>query len=131
MQHLRQVKASAGSGKTYELTRCFLQRLISSGAPGRAASPACALVYGGPCGWGDILAVTFTNAAATEMRERVIRQLKNAALGCPMQGLDLDPATARRWVDAIMRDMSALNIRTIDSLLHLICLLYTSDAADD
>ncbi len=120
MQHLRQVKASAGSGKTYELTRCFLQRLISSGAPGRAASPACALVYGGPCGWGDILAVTFTNAAATEMRERVIRQLKSAALGSPMQGLDLDPATARRWVDAIMRDMSALNIRTIDSLLHLI-----------
>lgn len=120
MQHLRQVKASAGSGKTYELTRCFLQRLVSCGAPGRAASPACALSSGGPCGWGDILAVTFTNAAATEMRERVIRQLKSTALGCPMQGLDLDPVAAGRWVDAIMRDMSALNIRTIDSLLHLI-----------
>ncbi|MBB5143762.1 UvrD-helicase domain-containing protein [Desulfovibrio intestinalis] len=120
MQHLRQVKASAGSGKTYELTRCFLQRLVSCGAPGRAASPACALGSGGPCGWGDILAVTFTNAAATEMRERVIRQLKSAALGCPMQGIALDSVAAGRWVDAIMRDMSALNIRTIDSLLHLI-----------
>lgn len=120
MQHLRQVKASAGSGKTYELTRCFLQRLVACGAPGTAASPACALSSSGPCGWGDILAVTFTNAAATEMRERVIRQLKSAALGQPMQGLELDSASAGRWVDAIMRDMSALNIRTIDSLLHLI-----------
>ncbi|CAK7036703.1 MAG: RecBCD enzyme subunit RecB [Desulfovibrio sp.] len=120
MHHLRQVKASAGSGKTYELTRCFLQRLVACGAPGTAASPACALSSSGPCGWGDILAVTFTNAAATEMRERVIRQLKSAALGQPMPGLELDSDSAGRWVDAIMRDMSALNIRTIDSLLHLI-----------
>lgn len=121
MKHLRQVKASAGSGKTYELTHCFLQRLVQSGPPASAsASSACVLLPGGRCGWGDILAITFTNAAATEMRDRVIRQLKSAALGQPLGGLALSPEQASRWVDVIMRDMGALNIRTIDSLLHLI-----------
>ena len=61
MSRLCQVKASAGSGKTYELTRCFLLRLMECGhASGVAASPACALApEGRQCGWGDILAVTF------------------------------------------------------------------------
>ncbi len=122
MARLCQVKASAGSGKTYELTRCFLLRLMECGhTDGVAASPACALASGGrQCGWGDILAVTFTNAAADEMRERVIRRLKNAALGARSDDLPLDADEARRWADVIMRDLSALNIRTIDSLLHLI-----------
>ena len=122
MSRLCQVKASAGSGKTYELTRCFLLRLMECGhTAGVAASPACALApEGRQCGWGDILAVTFTNAAAAEMRERVIRRLKSAALGMRSSDLPLDADEARRWVDVIMRDLSALNIRTIDSLLHLI-----------
>ena len=121
MKHLRQVKASAGSGKTYELTRCFLQRLVQSGPPlSASASSACVLSSGGTGGWGDILAITFTNAAAAEMRDRVIRQLKGTALGQATDGLPLSPEQAARWVDVIMRDMGALNIRTIDSLLHLI-----------
>ena len=121
MHHLRQVKASAGSGKTYELTRCFLQRLVESGQPlSASASAACVLSSGGTGGWGDILAITFTNAAAAEMRDRVIRQLKSTALGQPVAGLPLSAELAARWVDVIMRDMGALNIRTIDSLLHLI-----------
>ncbi|MTJ92646.1 MAG: AAA family ATPase [Desulfovibrio sp.] len=121
MKHLRQVKASAGSGKTYELTRCFLQRLVESGPPASAsASSACVLSPGGAGGWGDILAITFTNAAAAEMRDRVIRQLKSTALGQTAEGLPFSPEQAARWVDVIMRDMGALNIRTIDSLLHLI-----------
>ena len=121
MSRLCQVKASAGSGKTYELTRRFLLRLMECGhAPGAAASPACALSEGRQCGWGDILAVTFTNAAAAEMRERVIHRLKSAALGARADDLSLDAEEASRWVNVIMRDLSALNIRTIDSLLHLI-----------
>lgn len=127
MPRLRQVKASAGSGKTYELTRCFLQRLVEcTDARGAiSASPACALaVDGQKTGWGDILAITFTNAAAAEMRDRVIRHLKNAALGNDQDAADnsliLRPSDARFWVNVILRDLSALNIRTIDSLLHLI-----------
>ncbi|MCD7984238.1 MAG: UvrD-helicase domain-containing protein, partial [Desulfovibrio sp.] len=122
MSRLCQVKASAGSGKTYELTRCFLLRLMECGhTAGMAASSVCAMApEGRQCGWGDTLAVTFTNAAAAEMRERVIRRLKSAALGARAGDLPLDADEARRWVDVIMRDLSALNIRTIDSLLHLI-----------
>ena len=54
------------------------------------------------------------------MRDRVIRHLKSAALGARAEDIPLDADEARRWVDVIMRDLSALNIRTIDSLLHLI-----------
>ncbi len=127
MPRLRQVKASAGSGKTYELTRCFLQRLLECGGAQSSVSvsPACALAADGlKSGWGDILAITFTNAAAAEMRDRVIRHLKSAALGncqdVSDKSLVLRPADARFWVNVILRDLSALNIRTIDSLLHLI-----------
>lgn len=123
---LRQIKASAGSGKTYELTRCFLQLLAHCGPPERAAfsSRVCAFTSDTEKSrWGDILAVTFTNAAAAEMRERVIHRLKSTALAgddAPDADFGMSSARAKLWVDAVMRDMSALNIRTIDSLLHLV-----------
>lgn len=116
---LCRIQASAGSGKTWELTRRFLERLAECGRDGGRPSAGCALVPGAHA-WGDIIAITFTNAAATEMRERVLRRLKEAALGNPDDGVPFSPAEARRWVDAVLRDMSSLNIRTIDSLLHLI-----------
>lgn len=116
---LCRIQASAGSGKTWELTRRFLERLAQCGHNGGRASAACALDPGGHS-WGDIIAITFTNAAATEMRERVLWRLKNAALGTPDAGVPFSREEARRWVDAVLRDMSSLNIRTIDSLLHLI-----------
>ncbi|WP_353117777.1 UvrD-helicase domain-containing protein [Nitratidesulfovibrio sp.] len=120
---LTQIKASAGSGKTYTLTRRFLSLLADArDEDGRA----CALaVEGGHC-WPDILAVTFTNKAASEMKERVIRLLKEHALADPAQarkdGNDgaWPPARAARWVDIILRRYGALNIRTIDSLLTML-----------
>lgn len=120
---LTQIKASAGSGKTYTLTRRFLSLLADArDEDGRA----CALaVEGGHC-WPDILAVTFTNKAASEMKERVIRLLKEHALADPVQarkdGGDgaWPPARAARWVDIILRRYGALNIRTIDSLLTML-----------
>ncbi|MBD5646720.1 MAG: DUF91 domain-containing protein [Desulfovibrio sp.] len=117
---LCRIQASAGSGKTWELTRRFLERLAACGREGGRASAACALAPDTGRSWGDIIAITFTNAAATEMRERVLRRLKEVALGASDEGVPFTPEEAKRWVDAILRDMSSLNIRTIDSLLHLI-----------
>lgn len=122
---LRQIKASAGSGKTYDLTRRFLLHLSQSSP--RVHVPACGF-GNAPQGngavaaaWGDILAATFTNSAAAEMQERVIRQLKEIALGkgAP-KGVRISPAQAAQWVDSILRQLSALNIRTIDSFLHMV-----------
>lgn len=118
---LRQVKASAGSGKTYDLTRRFLEHLAR--VRQEPFAPACALTGSGNTasggGWGDILAVTFTNSAAAEMKDRVVRRLKETALGLE-KNAPLEAARAAQWVDIILRQYGALNIRTIDSLLHLV-----------
>ncbi|WP_300786226.1 UvrD-helicase domain-containing protein [uncultured Desulfovibrio sp.] len=119
-QRMLQIKASAGSGKTYTLTRLFLNRLSRCEAGAAGAGAACLVRHDGPAHWGEILAITFTNAAATEMRDRVIRELKNVALGNMAQDIPLQPQAAARWLDVILRDLASLNIRTIDSLLHRI-----------
>jgi ATP-dependent exoDNAse (exonuclease V) beta subunit len=117
---LTQIKASAGSGKTFELTGRFL-RLLAQNSPGGRVRAACFSGNESGSGLNDILAVTFTNAAAQEMRDRVIRHLKLAALGQRQTIVpDMHPKTARTWVNEIVRDITALNIRTIDSLVHLI-----------
>ncbi|MDR3358999.1 MAG: UvrD-helicase domain-containing protein [Desulfovibrio sp.] len=117
---LTQIKASAGSGKTFELTARFL-RLLAKSDPGGGSRAACLSLDESSPGLGDILAVTFTNAAALEMRGRVIRRLKLAALGRSGDiARDMPAETAHVWVNKIVRDLSALNIRTIDSLVHLI-----------
>lgn len=119
-RRMLQIKASAGSGKTYTLTRLFLNRLAQCEANAAGAGGACLVRHDGPAHWGEILAITFTNAAATEMRDRVIRELKSVALGNTAQDIPLQPHAAARWLEVILRDLSSLNIRTIDSLLHRI-----------
>ena len=120
MSELRQVKASAGSGKTYQLTRRFLALLD---AAGEDTPFVCTNRPGRGFSWPEIMAVTFTNKAAAEMKERVVNGLKASALG-----LDDDPAcsreTARTTVGAILRRYHRLNIRTIDSLLVLLLRLF-------
>ena len=60
------VRASAGSGKTYRLVLRYLE---------------CALCDDDKRAFGKILALTFTNKAAAEMKERVLEDLKHLADG--------------------------------------------------
>lgn len=57
-------KASAGSGKTFLLTIKYLQLLFEQ-----------------PGNYRHILAVTFTNKATSEMKERILAELKNLTTG--------------------------------------------------
>lgn len=120
---LEQIKASAGSGKTYTLTRRFLERLRDAAKGG--GLPSCALSRdpAAPYALAEILAATFTNKAAAEMKSRVLRDLKALALGVETDQVRLQlftPQEARAWVETILRRFDALNIRTIDSLLALL-----------
>jgi len=61
---LKIYKASAGSGKTYTLAVEYIKFLIQN-----------------PRAYKQILAVTFTNKATTEMKERIVQQLYGLATG--------------------------------------------------
>lgn len=128
MSGMHQIKASAGAGKTYTLTREFLKLLVKC-SPGGVKQDACRARIreeqeagpGEPDDWRGILAITFTNAAATEMQDRVLTVLKKIALSSGQKDGDpVTPEAARVWIDRILRDRDSLNISTIDSLLNLI-----------
>jgi ATP-dependent exoDNAse (exonuclease V) beta subunit len=117
---LIQVKASAGSGKTHALTGRFLSLVLGAS---RELPRTCGgrddAAYAVP----DILAVTFTNKAAAEMRDRVIEALKRLALG-QTPGHPGQRATARRELEALLVHAQRLGIRTIDSLLYLMARVF-------
>ncbi|MDE5832360.1 MAG: UvrD-helicase domain-containing protein, partial [Desulfovibrio sp.] len=116
----RQIKASAGSGKTYNLIREYMS-LIARCAYDQARGKGACVSAGeelATYGMNEILAITFTNAAAGEMRGRVIAELKKAALGEDGANADFPPKLAALWLDKIIRELRCLNIRTIDSLMN-------------
>jgi len=112
---VRVVEASAGSGKTYALAKRYVQLLLASKTPVAHRS---------------VLAITFTNKAAGEMKARIIDLLKRIALGqLPaaqaqdiLKPLGLDAAAARPLAAGLMEDIIRhyhfFQVQTIDSFMN-------------
>lgn len=104
---LEGVRASAGSGKTYDLTVRYIRRLAAEGDPGQ------------------MLATTFTRKAAGEILDRLLKRLADAAtceherkkLSCEI-GAELAEEDALRMLGLVCREMHRLSISTIDSFFH-------------
>lgn len=107
------VSASAGSGKTHTLTRRYLQFILSDRIPHGDLK--------------NILAITFTNNAAIEMKGRILEYLKKATFGreetlnqleellsLPRDELGMH---AESLVDDILDSYSDFQVQTIDSFL--------------
>jgi len=111
-------EASAGSGKTYALAERYV-RLILHLSKNNSRPPLYA-----------ILAITFTNKAAFEMKERIIRFLKQLALGVMnreeeaqmIDGLDMTPeqvrVTAHRVMAEVLRGYNYFQVQTIDRFIN-------------
>jgi len=112
ISHLTIYRASAGSGKTYTLTREYIRLLLRS-----------------PDYHRRILAVTFTNKATEEMKSRIIRDLHRLATreeGKYFRDMvketgihenDL-PAIASKTLTHLLHDYSHFSVVTIDSFFQ-------------
>ena len=99
------IRASAGTGKTFQLTNRFLKLLLTGVAPDQ------------------VLATTFTRKAAGEIQDRVIVRLAEAALGrSEREGLAsaigfprLSEEQCRGTLHQVLRNLHRLRIGTLDS----------------
>ena len=108
------VSASAGSGKTYALALRYVSLLLADGVPANDLS--------------NLLAITFTNNAAAEMRQRILRFLKllcldndNELLRTVTRLTGLTALEVRRRAGAavtqVLERFSDFQVKTIDSFL--------------
>lgn len=129
-------KASAGSGKTFALTREYLKLLLASkDDKGRyRLRPLSAYGYMKPKAHGEILAVTFTNKATEEMTNRIIKELAllgeepaDGVGGSPyreafVKEFGCTPAELAEHARVALTDMlcnfSWFNVSTIDSFFQ-------------
>lgn len=121
-------KSSAGSGKTFTLVKEYL-----------------CLVLPNPSRFRNVLAITFTNKAANEMKERIIGSLeeiahftvysssKNILFLLPeivsATGLSKEElsANAKKVLNFILHDYSEFAISTIDSFVHRVIRSFAFD----
>lgn len=115
--------ASAGSGKTFTLVKEYLKILLTSDNSYK---------------FQQILAVTFTNKAAGEMKERVIENLntfskeeKNDMLAAICKESNLSEvlifSRSQAVLNAILQNYSAFGIMTIDSFTHKLIRTFAYD----
>ena len=118
---VRIVEASAGSGKTYELAKRYIQLLINSNLRPDEIPLR------------NILAITFTHKATRQMRERILEQLKKIALDAfssQSEKINLLGALghkeeylrerAFRILDYIIANYNFFQVKNIDSFINVI-----------
>ena len=114
MNELQVYKASAGSGKTFTLAVEYIKHLIRN-----------------PYSYRHILAVTFTNKATTEMKERILGQLYGIHTNDPdskpylnklVEELHLNEEEIRekagKALELMIHDYSRFRVETIDSFFQ-------------
>ena len=115
--------ASAGSGKTFTLVKEYLKVLLNSEDIFR---------------FQKVLAITFTNKAAAEMKARVLENLEafsegeeNDLFHTIIQETTIDAATvqerSKKILAVILQNYSAFSITTIDSFTHKIIKTFAFD----
>ena len=118
---LTKYSASAGSGKTYKLISIYLSKLFQS-----------------KTAYKRILAVTFTNKAASEMKRKILGQLSDMARG-EKSDLSVNLAESLKkssdWLqissneilENILHDYSAFFVGTIDSFFQKVLKAFTRE----
>ncbi len=124
MSPLQIYKASAGSGKTFALTMEYLKLLFTH--PGNHR---------------NILAVTFTNKAAGEMKQRILNNLHGLSVYngkdnrkemrrlTELTGLDERTISqlAAKQLSAILNDYSRFSVGTIDKFFQVVIRAFTHE----
>ncbi len=129
MAEFKIYSSSAGSGKTFTLTREYLRLILQKEDP-RA--------------FRHILAITFTNDAAGEMKNRIMSALREIGSDSPVPGKyaamlaaigqdlpDVPPEVlrqrARAAFHAILHDYADFGVKTIDSFINQLVSSFTLD----
>ena len=111
----KMIRASAGTGKTYQLTSRFIQLLLC-GQPAER-----------------IIALTFTRKAAGEFFEGILTKLAGAAasskaakkLAAEVGVSSAKPAEFCQALRALVEGMGQLSLGTIDSFFHRLLALFS------
>ena len=125
--HFTIYNASAGSGKTFTLVKEYLKILFSSNSPNY---------------FKNILAITFTNKAVAEMKERIIKTLKlfsdetilttpNEMFDTICKELNISPIElhkkSEKLLHTIIYNYAAFDISTIDGFTHKLIRTFAYD----
>lgn len=116
------VRASAGSGKTFRLVQEYLR---------------CCLGKDDPTYFRKILAITFTNKAAQEMKDRVLREVQAVSQGEGVmfeklqQVIDIAPEEMQRRAEQLGQSMlfryEDFGVMTIDSFVNRLVRSFARD----